>query len=744
MAQDMNFALRISAQDQTRSGLRSALSGIQTFARTAIKPITIPLKFGQGAARFLRDFNQGIRPALAGMDSLIERGAGLEVQQKGLSRLLGQSGAEAKALAAQLSRAAGGTLRLGEAMQVANRALASGIRTDQLLTAIEFISKKSVTTGKNAADAVDKVITGLARGSTLFLDDFGILVDGIDGVRRSFDAIHGVKAFDQLGPAAQKAEIVRAAIAEMSEQLGRMGISGRETIFMWGSIKARVGDAVDRLALAAVKSKALRDTVRGLRDQIEGLTKHLSTGGSLGELLFGKQGGQSGGVFGLVSAGLKDIGENFGRGATAMLLDGIAGGVELLRAGGDYLAERLEQTWESARAKLIEPLLRAADKLGALLKFRGGGAPAGGAAAGDGGGLLGPGGLKDAAKAAARAVPGAIAADLLREAGGRVIQHGAGKVAAQATGELGGGIGAGLLGRMGRGGAKFLAKGANPLLTLGDFVLSTTKYFSEFYKLMLALNDAEDMKRLAAEQEKRLKMKLAEDRRRRPVGAGMGLGFGVGGPDALDMGALGLRARAQALRAGGGFGGLRAEWGRFKKDFGGRGADDFELEAARGNLEQLGLLPSRLSQKGRIALNRQLRADRRLQQRTALDTTGEIRRLAARNTDKIVKERVGQGFEVNRKERKAIFDAEFKRIQDERLKEIMDRMEQNYRALLAGTGGVEAGRRNARGMFREATAGRDAGKLDQFIEAANDVVASVRQMIGALTGASERIARAGS
>ena len=221
------------------------------------------------------------------------------------------------------------------------------------------------------------------------------------------------------------------------------------------------------------------------------------------------------------------------------------------------------------------------------------------------------------------------------------------------------------------------------------------------------------------------------------------MGFGIGQPDRLTGAAAALRARAQSLRAGGGFGGLRAEWQRFQQDFGGRGADDLELEAARANLDQLGLLPGRLSQKGRIALNRQLRADRRLQQRTALDTTGELRRLAARNTERIVKDRVGQGFEVNRAERRAIFDAEFKRIQEEQLNEVTSRMEENYRALLAGTGGVEAGRRGAQGLFRQAAAGRDAGLMEKFIDAANDVVASVRQMVAAIGGASERVQRAG-
>lgn len=330
-ASNLTFALRISAQDQTRTGLRSALSGLQSFARTAIKPITVPLKLGMAGVRALRDFNLGLRPLIAGMDDLIERGAALEVQQKSFAALTGTRGAATQRLAGTIQRAAAGTIRLAEAMQIANRALGSGLNMQQLVTAIDFISKKSITTGRSAREALDKVITGLARGSTLFLDDFGILVDGIDGVRTAFDRIRGAGAFDQLGPAAQKAEIIRAAIAEMAGQMTRMGVTGRETIFVWSQIKNQVGDATDKLILAIAKSRAMREALRGLRDLLGGLEKHFAGGGGFGQLLFGKEG--KGGALRVLGAGLVDLGENLGRAVGGGLLKALGGGLDLLTGG---------------------------------------------------------------------------------------------------------------------------------------------------------------------------------------------------------------------------------------------------------------------------------------------------------------------------------------------------------------------------------------------------------------------------
>lgn len=329
----LNFGLKIGAQDDTQRGISSALSSITAFARTAVKPITIPIRIAQGTLGLMRDINLGLAPVVRAIDATITRGGALEVQQKAFESLTGRSGRRAEYLARRLQDASQGTLRLGEAMALANRAMSTGMGIDQLAVAIEFIGKKAVATGKDARQALDTVITGLIRGSTLFLDDFGILVDGLEGVKRTFDSIHGRGAFEALGPAAQKAETVRQAIEEMRGQMGRLNISGRETVFLYEGIKTQIGDSVDKLVLAVAKSDAMKGALIGVRDTLAGISQHFedinpATGkkGTFGELFFGK--GKSGGIFGLLKAGLMDAGEALGRG---MVGGALLAAAEILR-----------------------------------------------------------------------------------------------------------------------------------------------------------------------------------------------------------------------------------------------------------------------------------------------------------------------------------------------------------------------------------------------------------------------------
>jgi len=91
LGSDLNFGLRISAQDDTQSALRSAASGLAAFARTAIKPIEIPLQIARSSLGLFRDIDLGLRPLISGIDSFITRGSGLDAIQKsfvGLARLL--------------------------------------------------------------------------------------------------------------------------------------------------------------------------------------------------------------------------------------------------------------------------------------------------------------------------------------------------------------------------------------------------------------------------------------------------------------------------------------------------------------------------------------------------------------------------------------------------------------------------------------------------------------------------------
>jgi hypothetical protein len=339
----MNFGLRISAADDTRTGLRSALASVQGFARSALKPITIPIQIARGGLGLLRDINLGLAPLVRGLDSIIERGS---------------------AVANSIVKAASGTITMARGMQIANRAMASGMSLDQLNTAVEFISKFSVAIGKDAGEALNTVITGLSRGSTLFLDDFGILVNGVEQVARDFDAIKGSGAFEQLGPAAQKAEIVRQAIAEMSARTKDIGVSGRETIFVWQSLKNTISDGVDGLVMTISKSGALKSVLTGVRDVLSGVNEHFKKGGTFAELFFGK--GDSGGILGLAKGAMVDAGSALGRGMLGGLLKGIGAMPDLF----DKVWGKIEEKWDWAMGKLKETLVASVDEAMNIVESR--------------------------------------------------------------------------------------------------------------------------------------------------------------------------------------------------------------------------------------------------------------------------------------------------------------------------------------------------------------------------------------
>lgn len=361
----MTFGIRIGATDETQGSLRSALSGFTSFARTLSRPILIPLKIASGGLSLLRDINLGLRPLVAGIDHIIAKGTALDTVSKSFRSLTGLSDAKAAALARRLVDAAHGGLRLSEAMQLANRAMAAGMDPARdLPTIFDFAAKKAVTTGMEFGSAMERIIMGLSRGSPAILDDFGLLNDGLEGVTKSYEKIKGSGAWEALGPAGQKAEIIRQAMADMQRQLGKIGVTGQETVFVWQRIKNEIGDAVDTLFAAVGRSDKLKSALAGVRDVIAGMTRHIEKGGSLWDILFGKKGGQSGGLFGGLQAGILDLGEQLGRG----ILGGLLKGVALLPELGDKLWDKMKEAGAEVGQEIYDKLAPLADEIPANLE----------------------------------------------------------------------------------------------------------------------------------------------------------------------------------------------------------------------------------------------------------------------------------------------------------------------------------------------------------------------------------------
>jgi hypothetical protein len=272
---DMSFTVRVL--DETRKGFGSVMKGAAWFTKSMTSALTAPFRAVTSLNMMAGLYNvkaitDGFKAVYDGIDRIATESAKMKVVDASFESMTGRAGKYADSLAKDLKDAALGMITLTRAKEVANRALASGMNVDQLRTAMEFISKKAVTTGIDAGQALQTVITGLSRGSTLFLDDFGVLVDGTDQVKRDYDAIAGSGAFDKLGPAAQKAEIVRAAIADMQRQMGMIGVKGDELAFKLGRIKTQFSEIALKAGKAILPlADALSDSLESFGGKVDGV-----------------------------------------------------------------------------------------------------------------------------------------------------------------------------------------------------------------------------------------------------------------------------------------------------------------------------------------------------------------------------------------------------------------------------------------------------------------------------------------
>ncbi len=347
MASNLTFGIEIRAYDQTQAPLRSALGGFTGFAQKLNGLAAKSFGALKGGLSFLRDLRfgggaviQGLTAVARGIDQLIDRGSKMSVTRQSFESLTKAMPHQAAVLAKSFVDASNGTLTLRRAMELTNRAIASGINvTRDLPTILDFASKKAITTGTSFDTASEQLITGLARMSAAWLDNFGILNDGLDGVKRTFDSLNGKGAFEGLTPAAQKAEFIRQAMMDIARQQKQIGISGRETAFQYARIKNHVTNAVDGLSEAIAASDSFRTALESVNVVIEGIKEHISGNGSFWQIFLGK--GKSGGLVGIIGGVFEDMGMLAARGFIKVFqstIDSITGLLTKAGIGGDAAA----------------------------------------------------------------------------------------------------------------------------------------------------------------------------------------------------------------------------------------------------------------------------------------------------------------------------------------------------------------------------------------------------------------------
>ena len=89
----------------------------------------------------------------------------------------------------KLRTAVGGTLSDLRLMQNVGAGVDAGLTFDQSRTALEFLRRYSLAFGKNFNQLTSTIFTGLQRGSTLMLDDAGIIIDASSDIYKGLSEV---------------------------------------------------------------------------------------------------------------------------------------------------------------------------------------------------------------------------------------------------------------------------------------------------------------------------------------------------------------------------------------------------------------------------------------------------------------------------------------------------------------------------------------------------------------------------
>lgn len=119
---------------------------------------------------------------------LAKLGAQAEMVEKNFAKFSEKSGKSVDDMMSKLRKATKGMVTDIELQQNAMKAMISGVSFDDLIVAMEYVTNYAAATGSNVSQKMMTVMTGLARGSAMFMDDVGIQVMGAkDVVRATID-----------------------------------------------------------------------------------------------------------------------------------------------------------------------------------------------------------------------------------------------------------------------------------------------------------------------------------------------------------------------------------------------------------------------------------------------------------------------------------------------------------------------------------------------------------------------------
>ena len=130
-----------------------------------------------------------------------------EITTRAFDTLAVRAGSTGPAELDKLRSAVGGTLSDLQLMQKVGAAVDAGLSFDQSRTALEFLRRYSLAFGKDFNQLTSTIFTGLQRGSTLMLDDAGIIIDASSDIYKGLSEVE------------KKSRLVADAIKLMGEKM---------------------------------------------------------------------------------------------------------------------------------------------------------------------------------------------------------------------------------------------------------------------------------------------------------------------------------------------------------------------------------------------------------------------------------------------------------------------------------------------------------------------------------------------
>jgi len=254
-----------------RSDLKAKirLEGDAKGADRAIKSVDKGFK---GLTRSLKTNALAITAALGsvlGVYKALEAGAERLGQRRALERTLSAQGIAIDDHIAKLQTLSNKQIATSDLILASNRALALGIRSDDLPGLLEAATKASVSLGISATQAFNDITTGVGRASPLILDNLGIVVDAVK-VYADYAASIGVST--EALTKQQKTIALSAAVMENAAKGAEDFAKAQSNVKVaLDQSKTALKEFYESAIEAVVQNEGLGSTLQGLIEDFKNL-----------------------------------------------------------------------------------------------------------------------------------------------------------------------------------------------------------------------------------------------------------------------------------------------------------------------------------------------------------------------------------------------------------------------------------------------------------------------------------------